>query len=59
VGTKDFQGAGRYLLAAFPCYLALADLLATRTVLRWVVWGVSGVLLFGWAFAFGRGYYVA
>ena len=24
IGTKDFQGAGRYLLAAFPCYLALA-----------------------------------
>lgn len=59
VATKDFQGAGRYLLAAFPCYLALADLLATRTVLRRVVWGVSGALLLGWAFAFGRGYYVA
>ncbi len=59
IGTKDFQGAGRYLLAAFPCYLVLAEMLSTRTVLRRVVWGVGGVMLLGWAFAFGRGYYVA
>ena len=59
IGTKDFQGAGRYLLAAFPCYLVLGDMLAPRPVLRRVVWGVGGALLLGWAFAFGRGYYVA
>ncbi len=59
IGTKDFQGAGRYLLAAFPCYLVLAEMLSTRPVLRRVVWGVGGVMLLGWAFAFGRGYYVA
>ena len=59
IGTKDFQGAGRYLLAAFPCYLVLGEMLASRPVLRRVVWGASGALLVGWAFAFGRGYYVA
>ena len=59
VATKDFQGAGRYLLAAFPCYLALAELLAPRPVLRRATWAVGGILLVGWAFAFGRGYYVA
>lgn len=59
VGTKDFQGAGRYLLAAFPCTLALADVLVQRPLARAMAWGAGGVLLLGWAFAFGRGYYVA
>jgi len=59
IATKDFQGAGRYLLAAFPCFLVLAEMLSTRPRLRRVVWGVGGVMLLGWAFAFGRGYYVA
>jgi hypothetical protein len=59
IGTKDFQGAGRYLLAAFPCYLVLAEMLSSRPLLRRAVWGVGGVMLLGWAFSFGRGYYVA
>ena len=53
------MGTGRYLLAAFPCYLALGEMLSGRTVLRRLVWVASGVILLGWAFAFGRGYYVA
>jgi hypothetical protein len=57
--TKDFQGTGRYLLAAFPCYLVLAELLMHRRVLQRAVWGVSGAVLLAWAFAFGRGYYVS
>jgi hypothetical protein len=59
LGTKDFMGTGRYLLAAFPCYLALGEMLSGRTVLRRVAWVASGAILLGWAFAFGRGYYVA
>ena len=60
LATKDFQGAGRYLLAAFPCYLALAELLASKpALLRRTVWLASGALLLGWSFAFGRGYYVS
>lgn len=59
VGTKDFQGAGRYLMAAFPCFLVLAMILVPRPVLRWLWWGVSASILLLWAFAFGRGYYLA
>lgn len=59
IGTKDFQGAGRYLMAAFPCFLLLATLLAPRPVLKWAWWSLSAAILLLWAFAFGRGYYVA
>ena len=60
LATKDFQGSGRYLLAAFPCYLALAELLASKpALLRRAAWAASGALLIGWSFAFGRGYYVS
>ncbi len=59
VGTKDFQGTGRYLLATFPCFLVLGGLLADRTALRRTWWAVSALVLVAWAFAFGRGYYVA
>lgn len=59
VGTKDFQGTGRYLLSTFPCFGVLAGILATRPRLRFAWWGASGALLLLWAFAFGRGYYVA
>jgi hypothetical protein len=59
IGTKDFQGTGRYLLATFPCFLVLGGVLADRRGLRWAWWSVSGIVLLVWAFAFGRGYYVA
>jgi hypothetical protein len=59
LGTKDFQGTGRYLLSTFPCFLVLAGLLADRPRLRWAWWSASGALLLMWAFAFGRGDYVA
>lgn len=59
IGTKDFQGTGRYLLATFPCFAVLGGLLADHPRLRWAWWIASGGLLGMWAFAFGRGYYVA
>jgi len=59
VGTKDFQGTGRYLLSTFPCFLVLGGILATRPRWRWAWWSVSGIVLLVWVFAFGRGYYVA
>jgi len=59
IGTKDFQGTGRYLLALFPCFAVLGGFLAERTRLRWTWWISSAALLGLWAFAFGRGYYVA
>ena len=59
IGTKDFQGTGRYLLAMFPCFLVLGGYLADRRVLRWTWWSISAIVLLAWCFAFGRGYYVA
>jgi len=59
IGTKDFQGTGRYLLSTFPCFLVLGGFLADRRGLRWAWWSVSGIVLLVWVFAFGRGYYVA
>jgi hypothetical protein len=59
IGTKDFQGAGRYLMAAFPCFLVLAMVLSPRPALKWAWWGLSASILLLWAFAFGRGYYLA
>lgn len=58
-GSKDFQGVGRYLLAAFPCTAAAGLLLHDRPVVRRVWLPVSAVLLIGWAAAYARGYYVA
>lgn len=59
LGSKDFQGVGRYLLAAFPCMAAAGWLLADHPAVRRVWLPVSGLLLAGWAFAYARGYYVA
>lgn len=59
IGTKDFQGTGRYLLAMFPCFLVLGGYLADRLILRWTWWSISAIVLLAWCFAFGRGYYVA
>jgi len=59
VGTKDFQGTGRYLLATFPCFGVLAVVLSQHRALRWTWWIMSAAMLLLWSFAFGRGYYVA
>ena len=59
IGTKDFQGTGRYLLTTFPCFLVLGAELVGRRRWRWTVWIASGALLLAWSLAFGRGYYVA
>lgn len=59
LGTKDFQGTGRYLLAAFPLFAVLGGVLARHDRLRWAWWIGSAALLTLWSFSFGRGYYVA
>jgi dipeptide/tripeptide permease len=59
IGTKDFQGTGRYLLALFPCFLVLGGYLADRPLQRRTWWSISAIALLAGAFAFGRGYYVA
>jgi hypothetical protein len=59
LGSKDFQGLGRYALAAFPVFAVIGDGLQRRPRAR-VVWlGASaGVLLFLTA-AYSRGAYLA
>jgi len=59
LSTKDFTGMGRYVLAAFPCFGAVGDLLLSRPRLAVAVLAASaaGLLLFTSAFA--RGYYIS
>jgi hypothetical protein len=59
VSSKDFQGLGRYVIAAFPLFLTLAFLLAEKPLLRRAVLVLFGVLLATLAFALGAGGYVA
>jgi hypothetical protein len=59
IGSKDFQGTGRYLLAAFPVFLVAGSALETRPRLRAAVWVTSATLLIVWTSAYARGYYVA
>jgi len=42
LGTKDFMGTGRYVLAAFPVMAAAGDFLAGLKH-RWVSWAVLGL----------------
>lgn len=59
LSSKDFQGMGRYLIAAFPLFLVLALLSRERPWLRagWLL--TSGAALAALALAFGAGGYVA
>jgi hypothetical protein len=60
LGSKDWQGTGRYLLAAFPVLLVVGGWLSRRpTVTRRAVLAGSGVLLVFLASAFARGFYLA
>lgn len=59
VGTKDFQGGGRYILSAFPVLVVVAEMLVDRPRVRAVVVPLSFVALCGFAVAFGRGSYLA
>lgn len=59
LGSKDFQGAGRYMLAAFPCFFVVAEWLHERERLRRVVLPVSAILLVVLTSLFARGFYVA
>lgn len=62
LGTKDFQGMGRYLLGAFPLFALAGSVLVERTngARRLVVpvAVVAAALLGLGAFGFGRGWYL-
>jgi hypothetical protein len=59
VGSKDFQGIGRYALSAFPAFAAFGDLLAARRRVAVAVLGVSAVALGLLCSGFARGAYVS
>lgn len=59
LGSKDFQGMGRYLLAAFPLFAAAGDLLVARPRARAPVLVGSTVALALLSSLYARGWYVA
>ncbi|MCX7619656.1 MAG: hypothetical protein N2037_02290 [Acidimicrobiales bacterium] len=60
VGSKDFIGLGRYLLAAFPVFALTGEWLSQRSPwLRRSLLAVCFVLLVWLASLFGRGYYLS
>ncbi|MFN0090691.1 MAG: hypothetical protein ACKVWR_10555 [Acidimicrobiales bacterium] len=60
IGSKDMQGTGRYLLAAFPAFAAFGQLLREKPARTRRVWfAVSTTLMLIWCSLYARGYYVA
>ena len=59
IGSKDFQGLGRYALGAFPAFAVAGELLAEHPLVRraWFVFAFLALCAFTVAFA--RGAYVA
>ncbi len=58
ISTKDFQGMGRYLLAAFPLFAVAGDLLEDRPRLRVAVVALSALGLVVLASLSALGYYL-
>ncbi len=58
ISTKDFQGMGRYLLAAFPLFAVAGDLLDGRHRVRAAVVAASAAGLVLATSLFARGYYL-
>lgn len=59
LGSKDFQGMGRYLLAAFPLFAVAGDLLTSRPRAKVAVLATSTVALAVLSSLYARGWYVA
>jgi len=59
LGTKNFFGMSRYLLAAFPCFAVAGEWVAERPRLRTVVPAVSGLGLVVLTAAYSRGVYLS
>jgi hypothetical protein len=59
VGSKDFQGIGRYALSAFPAFAVMGDCLAARRRVAAGVLVVSAVALGLLCSGFARGAYVS
>jgi len=60
VGTKDFQGLGRYVLAAFPAFALVAErLTGSPRSLRHAAIACSGLALVLAAAGFAHGLYLS
>lgn len=59
VGSQDFQGVGRYLIAAFPAFGVLGCWLAERPARARLVLPISGALLLLGTALFAHGLYLA
>jgi hypothetical protein len=59
LGTGDFQGTGRYLLAAFPVFALGAEWLASRPRAANAVLATSGLCLVVLTSFFARGFYLS
>ena len=59
LSTKNFFGMARYLLAAFPLFAVVGELLAERPALRRVALPVGGAGLGVLTAIFGTGYYLS
>lgn len=59
LGTKNFFGMSRYVLAAFPCFAVAGEWVAARPRLRVVAPAVSGLGLVVLTAAYSRGYYLS
>ena len=59
LGTKNFFGMSRYLLAAFPCFAVAGEWVAERPRLRKVAPAVSGLGLVVLTAAYSRGVYLS
>ena len=59
LSTKNFFGMARYLLAAFPCFAVLGELLVERPAVRRFALPASGVGLVALTAIFGTGYYLS
>ncbi len=59
VSTMNFFGMARYLLAAFPCFAVLGDLMAERPAIRSLALAAGGAGLLGFTAIFGTGYYMS
>ena len=59
MGTKNFFGMARYVMAAFPCFAAAGDLIAEKPRLAAPAYAVAGLGLVILTAAFGRSYYLS
>jgi hypothetical protein len=59
IGSKDFQGLGRYMIAAFPLFALVGDQLSVRPGVRRIVLPSCAALLALLTAGFAHGYYLA